>query len=163
MKLRGSCHCGGVEFEVRSRTPYPYQKCYCSICRKVAGGGGCAINIMASREGATIEGRRFLRSYQIPAHRTAGDKDEGMSPSRRYFCSRCGSALWNEHPSLPERLYPFASAIDSALPEPPAWTHIMLGSKASWVEVPEGEGHRHFEAYPDESIEEWHRRHGLLE
>jgi hypothetical protein len=27
----------------------------------------------------------------------------------------------------------------------------------------EGEGERHFERYPEESIEEWHRRHGLYQ
>jgi hypothetical protein len=46
MKLTGSCHCGAVKFSVESKTPYPYMRCYCSICRKTAGGGGYAINIM---------------------------------------------------------------------------------------------------------------------
>ena len=46
MKLEGSCHCGAVHFTVESHTPYPFLRCYCSICRKTAGGGGYAINIM---------------------------------------------------------------------------------------------------------------------
>ncbi|HET7032062.1 MAG TPA: GFA family protein, partial [Casimicrobiaceae bacterium] len=46
MKLEGSCSCGAVTFSVSSQTPYPYMRCYCSICRKTAGGGGYAINIM---------------------------------------------------------------------------------------------------------------------
>ena len=46
MRLEGSCRCGAVRFSVDSHTPYPYQRCYCSICRKSAGGGGYAINIM---------------------------------------------------------------------------------------------------------------------
>ena len=41
MKLAGSCSCGAVKFTVASQTPYPYMRCYCSICRKTAG-GGCA-------------------------------------------------------------------------------------------------------------------------
>lgn len=40
MYLEGSCHCGAVRFGVESPHPYPYQRCYCSICRKTAGGGG---------------------------------------------------------------------------------------------------------------------------
>ena len=28
------------------RTPYPFMRCYCSICRKTQGGGRCTINIM---------------------------------------------------------------------------------------------------------------------
>jgi hypothetical protein len=44
MLLEGSCHCGAIRFRVESETPYPYQACYCSICRKTAG-GGYAINL----------------------------------------------------------------------------------------------------------------------
>ena len=46
-RLDGSCHCGAVRFSVSSHTPHPYQLCYCTICRKTAGGGGYAINLMA--------------------------------------------------------------------------------------------------------------------
>jgi hypothetical protein len=44
MRLEGSCHCGAVRFRVESHTPYPYMRCYCSICRKTQGGGGYAVN-----------------------------------------------------------------------------------------------------------------------
>lgn len=46
MKLKGSCHCGAVKFEVESKTPQPFMHCYCTICRKTQGGGGYTINIM---------------------------------------------------------------------------------------------------------------------
>ena len=36
MRLEGSCRCGAISFSVDSHTPYPYQRCYCSICRKSA-------------------------------------------------------------------------------------------------------------------------------
>ncbi|NWC98411.1 GFA family protein, partial [Pseudomonas sp. P7779] len=45
MQLEGSCHCGAVSFSLESAHPYPYQRCYCSICRKTQGGGGYAINL----------------------------------------------------------------------------------------------------------------------
>lgn len=54
-----------------------------------------------------------------------------------------------------------AGFIDTSLPEPPETLHIMLRYKPGWVEVPEGKDHRHFDEYPDESLEAWHRRHGL--
>ena len=44
MKIDGSCHCGAVRFSVQSPQPYPFNLCYCSICRKTAGGGGYAIS-----------------------------------------------------------------------------------------------------------------------
>lgn len=50
MKLKGSCHCGAVKFEMESKTPQPFMHCYCTICRKTQGGGGCTINIMVLTE-----------------------------------------------------------------------------------------------------------------
>lgn len=40
MQLEGSCHCGAVSFSLESAHPYPYQRCYCSICRKTQGVAG---------------------------------------------------------------------------------------------------------------------------
>jgi hypothetical protein len=156
--LEGSCHCGAARFAVRSHTPQPYMHCYCSICRKTAGGGGFAINIMGQAETLTVTGAAALVVYQ--AH-GAGDDADRPSPARRHHCGTCGSALYIGDPRWPEWVYPFASAIDTALPVPPERVHIMLDFKAPWVRVPEGPGEVHFPRYPDESIADWHRRHGL--
>lgn len=164
MRIEGSCYCGAVRYSAVSRTPYPYMRCYCSICRKTAGGGGYAINIMAEAdtlEVADAEGRLAFHHGGVDDPEQPGQTRE--SPGRRYFCNACGSALWVADPRWPQWIYPFASAIDSPLPVPPESVHIMLDFKAPWVEVPEGRGHRHFRRYPDEAIVEWHRRHGLLE
>jgi hypothetical protein len=64
-------------------------------------------------------------------------------------------------PNWPELVHPFASAIDSPLPTAPAHTHIMLDSKAGWVPVEAGESDLSFPGYPEESLAEWHRRHGF--
>jgi hypothetical protein len=85
-----------------------------------------------------------------------------LGPSHRHFCKHCGSALWAEDPTWPDLVHPFASAIDTPLPEPPERVHIMLDDKAPWVRVPTGVGEIHFAQYPDESLEDWHRRHRLL-
>jgi hypothetical protein len=156
MLLEGSCHCGAVSFTVESATPQPYMRCYCSICRKTAGGGGYAINLGARAETLEVSGEENLSVYQAVLR-----EGEAPSPGRRHFCKRCGSALWVFDPRWPELVHPFASAIDSALPVPPERVHIILDSKASWVEVPEGPKDRHFAEYPDESIAQWHDRWGL--
>ena len=49
----------------------------------------------------------------------------------------------------------------TVLPRPPETVHIMLEFAVPWAVIPSGEGHRQFDRYPDESIEQWHRRHGL--
>lgn len=160
MHLTGSCHCGSVKFAVSSPHPYPYMRCYCSICRKTAGGGGYAINIGADYSTLTIVGDEHVSAYQAKIH----DDETGetrTSPARRHFCKHCGSALWVWDPRWPELVHPFASAIDSELPAAPLHTHIMLGSKAGWVPVQAGPDDEQFDAYPDKSLADWHASHGL--
>ena len=99
-----------------------------------------------------------LRIYRALGSAEAPKK---RSPARRHSCQTCGSALFIADPRWPEWVYPFASAIDTPLPVPPERVHIMLASKAPWVRVPEGPGEVHFPGYPEESIADWHRRHGL--
>ena len=163
MEIQGSCYCGRVRFSAISHTPYPYMRCYCSICRKTAGGGGYAVNIMAQAQTMTVQGEEQLAFHQ--ARLEDAGRPGGFKPSagRRYFCKHCGSALWVADPRWPEWVYPFASAIDTPLPKPPEVVHIMLDSAASWVEIPDDPGHRHFARYPDESIVEWHKRQGLYQ
>ena len=64
MLLEGSCHCAAVRFRLRSRHPYPFNLCYCSICRKTAGGGGFAINLGGEHASLKVEGREHLRVYR---------------------------------------------------------------------------------------------------
>jgi hypothetical protein len=157
--LEGSCRCGAVKFTVQSHTPYPYQLCYCSICRKTAGGGGFAINLMGTAKSLQVTGRRTLRVYRAEIDDEAGHCE--TSTGERNFCARCASALWLFDPQWPELVHPFASAIDTDLPVPPARVHLMLRYAASWVEPAIGPEDQSFDEYPAQSIEEWHRQRGL--
>ena len=161
MRLEGSCHCGKVAFTLSSRHPYPFNLCYCSICRKTAGGGGYAINLGGDSASLKVRGRRHVSVYRalMPAARKGGRPKR--SPAERHFCSQCGSALWVWDPRWPELIHPFASAIDSELPAAPEHTHLMLGSKAGWVPLHAARKDRCFDAYPLEAISEWHQRLGL--
>jgi len=160
MRLEGSCHCRGVRFAVESHTPYPFMRCYCSICRKTQGGGGYAINIMGDAATLAVRGRHNVAVYRARL-REPGAARAKLSSGRRHFCRRCASALWIFDPQWPQWVYPFASAIDTPLPTPPDDVELMLNYAAGWAEVPKGAGHRHFREYPRESIEGWHRKRGL--
>ena len=157
MRLQGSCHCGAVRFTVEAHQPYPFMRCYCSICRKTAGGGGYAINLGADYASLVVEGEEHLSIYR--ARLESGEASTGQ----RHFCRHCGSALWLYDPTWPELVHPHASAIDSPLPVPPEHVHMMLGSRASWVEVARKPNDRCFDDYPDESLADWHQRHGLTD
>ncbi len=152
MKLEGSCHCGAVRFLLRSIHPYPFNLCYCSICRKTAGGGGFAINLSGDNNSLEIEGADHIQTYRA--------KLEDGSPSslERRFCKHCGSALWCWDPRWPELIHPHASAIDTELPTAPERTHLMLASKPNWVPLNGDPDDKQFDGYPDESIAAWHDR-----
>ena len=158
--LKGSCRCGAVRFSVESHTPQPYQLCYCSICRKTAGGGGFAINIMGVAESLEVKGRKAIGAYRAKICDDDGKNCE-TSTGQRNFCRRCASALWLFDESWPELVHPFASVIDTPLPAPPLRTHLMLRYKANWVKPVIGRKDLTFDLYPEDSIEAWHKRHGL--
>ena len=163
MKLQGSCHCQSVKFECESHSPYPYMRCYCSICRKTAGGGGYAINIMSVANTLKVTGEEFLSIYRALLF---SDKKKGQteeSSGQRHFCKNCGSFLWMYDPNWPELIHPFASAIDTPLPKPSETVNIMLDFAANWCEIPDKKHDLHYQDYPPLSIEEWHKKHGLWE
>ena len=111
MQLEGSCHCGAVRFRVESHTPYPYMRCYCSICRKTQGGGGYAINIMGEAPTLRVRGAKHLSVYRARIAEP-GESRKRLSPARRHFCRHCGSALWVSDPRWACLLYTSPSPRD---------------------------------------------------
>ena len=163
MRLEGSCHCGAVRFALESKTPYPYMRCHCTICRKTAGGGGYAINLGGDAATLEVKGKRHVAVYQARMDRPGDEPDPEISTGQRHFCRRCGSALWLYDPTWPELVHPFASAIDTPLPVPPEHVDVMLDYACAWEEPPAADGKTRFAEYPKLSIEAWHRRHGLYD
>ena len=161
MHLEGSCHCGAVRFSLESASPVPFMHCHCSICRKTAGSGGFAINLGGDAATLKVRGRKHLGVYHAVLREPG--KRSTRSPAGRHFCLKCGSPLWAWDPRWPELVHPHASAIDTPLPRPAEVVQIGLAWAPHWVEVPTGLGHVRFAQMPSESLEDWHRRHGLWE
>lgn len=160
MHLDGSCHCGAVRFSLQAPHPAPFNRCYCSICRKTAGAGGFAINIGGLADTLEATGRAHIGVYRAVLRDDAGETT-GRSEGERRFCTLCGSPLWVWDPRWPALIHPHASAIDTELPVPPERVHLMLGSRANWAAPDVAEGDKCFDAYPDESLEAWHKRMGM--
>lgn len=146
MKLKGSCSCKAVKFSLKSKHPYPYQRCYCSICRKTQGGGGYAINLAGDAKSLIVKGKKNVRIYH------------SSKTGERNFCKKCGSGLWLFDQTWPELIHPFASVIDTELPVTKETTHVMTEFKAKWVKLQKGPKDKIFKRYPKESIAEWHQR-----
>jgi hypothetical protein len=153
MRLEGSCRCRAISFNVDSHTPYPYQRCYCSICRKSVGGGGYAINIMGLADTLKVKGKSALGVWNAPI-------DGHRGSAKRHYCKRCGTPLWVSDEQWPELVHPFASAIDTELPKAPSCVHLLMRDKASWVEPQIGPNDDCFDGYPELSIEAWHKNTG---
>ncbi|CAE6530718.1 unnamed protein product [Rhizoctonia solani] len=154
VELKGSCHCGAVNFKCLSNTPVPYQVSkFIRICRKVGGYMG-SVNIMGLTKSLSVEGESNVKSYS-PKHSETGEP----LTSKRFFCQNCGSMLWLHDPSWDEWIYPFASAIDTPLPKAEKTLAIMRSSCPDYVPVPEGSAV--LEKYNDEGIEQWHKSRGV--
>ncbi len=167
MQIEGSCHCGAVSFTAECHTPYPYMRCYCTICRKTAGGGGYAINIKAEYQGLKITGEEHIGTYQAWMNPERTERSVG----ERKFCRECGSALWVWDPRWPEMFHPHASAIDTPLPTPPQNQHFLVEFAPPWTEIPEDSDHDTVHRVAGmpmeeiiqqlESLDDWHKTRGL--
>ncbi|HTH60520.1 MAG TPA: GFA family protein [Paraburkholderia sp.] len=73
--LKGSCHCGAVQFEVRAAVT-PAARCNCSLCRRK---GALMTPPVAADHLTIVHGEDALTLYQFNT-RTA----------KHYFCRHCG-------------------------------------------------------------------------
>lgn len=121
--LRGSCHCGGVQFELTSEFA-SMAFCHCTTCKKLSGGVGTANGRIPTEAVRVFEGLELLRTYQ---------PEEGTAKT---FCSTCGSNLfgggWPESAQTSVRL----SAIDTPFEGRPQ-AHIYVRSVAPWETLPD--------------------------
>lgn len=161
MLIEGSCHCQAVKFRVESTTPVPYQDCFCSICRKTAGGTGSAAGIMGDMTTFVVEGEEHVRTYRAPFPDPDNPGQTKPGSLRRCFCTQCGSHLWTFNPDWGDLVYPVASAVDTPLPKPTERSHVFVDSAAPWVRIPDGEGEHCFAEFPEESVAGWHEKRGL--
>ena len=155
MRLEGSCQCGKVRFRVESDTPYPYQFCYCSICRKTTGALTC--NIMGRRDTLRVTGAKHLRCHHAVIRRRG--RRPVRSGGERWFCAACGTHLYVLDREWPAGVWPNAAAVDTELPVPPEHVQLMLRYKPAWVSTVD-DGPRYPE-YPELSIADWHAQHRL--
>jgi hypothetical protein len=114
MLLEGSCHCGAVHFSVESEHPYPFNLCYCSICRKTAGAGGFAINLGGQSASLKVQGKGTSastgRESQTLAKARASVRWNAVSAVNAAACYGAGtrdgpiSSIPSRRPSTPSSL-----------------------------------------------------------
>ena len=131
--VRGSCLCGGVQFEVT--LPFTDANyCHCSRCRKHSGSEAAATARVPRERFELLSGEELIRVYE---------PDDGAVKA---FCTVCGSSLfgrrWPEGDEIAIRL----GTIDGD-PEIRPQLHSFVDSTPAWSEIPEDGLPRYPEGY----------------
>ena len=121
--LRGSCLCGGVEFEV-TQVPETLRYCHCESCKKLSGSIGTVNGRVPSNTIRILAGKDLLQTFQ-PA--------EG---SAKTFCRTCGSNLFGGGWPDSETTSVRATALDDRFDARPS-AHLFVRSVAVWETLPD--------------------------
>ena len=123
--VTGGCHCGAVRYRV-SAPADEVCHCHCSICRRIHGAIFASFAIVRREDFIITRGAERLTRY---------DSTPG---AHRYFCSGCGSQIYNDVDQLPHIRFYTAGTIDSGSHPghaPERERHIYVGSKLPWWHI----------------------------
>ncbi|PZN34698.1 MAG: aldehyde-activating protein [Proteobacteria bacterium] len=118
-RIRGSCLCGAVTFEVEP----PFQKmvhCHCSLCRKGTGTGHATNLVVRPAQLHWRSGEALITRFELRSTKAFG----------KWFCSRCGSPLPRIRRNSDIVVLP-AGSLDTPPPISPT-DHIFWDSRAPW-------------------------------
>ena len=118
-KIRGSCLCGGVQYEV-SGPLFAMARCHCRECRKAS---GAEFGTNASTKNfRLVSGEDLLAEYE-------------SSPGQaRVFCGRCGSPIMKRFADKPDTVRIRLGNLDSDIDERAA-LHVWVSEKPNWSEI----------------------------
>jgi hypothetical protein len=117
--IRGSCLCGGIEFEA-AQVPL-IVLCHCSRCRKSNGSPFEAGATVHKEDFKLTRGKELIQAY------------ESSAGTRRSFCRVCGSRAPSETGDGQLYFVP-AGLLDDDPGVKPA-LHMFVGSKAPWWDI----------------------------
>ena len=102
----------------------------------------------------------FFRRHEsfCPAFLRANSGNAGRTSNRS---GAGGGSSWTKGGLNGPRQGQTTGRPSTPLPIPPERTHLLLDSKASWVQVRSDPQDKLFEGFPEESIADWHERLGL--
>ena len=83
----GTCHCGAVQIEVHG-PPLDMGYCHCDQCRRYSGAPIAGFTLWKAEDVKVTKGADLLGHYQ------------SSEISDRRFCTKCGSHVMIDHPTL---------------------------------------------------------------
>lgn len=125
--MKGSCLCGGVQYEVTALTTrfgYALHFDHCSRCRKASGSAFAAELFCKTSDFRWLAGERLVRTYEAPVR---------VSPPgyQRTFCVVCGCSVPHIRADL---VFIPAGSLDEDPGVRPD-VHCFVGYKAPWFEI----------------------------
>jgi len=121
-KVRGSCLCGAIVYEVPIADIGEITTCYCNLCRKNHGAERRLRAATLTRNFRWVKGEQFLSRFQ-----------HGIRLEKQ-FCRVCGTPLINRYLTESERFGLAIATLDQH-PEKTAVRHDHVASKPDWVKV----------------------------
>jgi hypothetical protein len=120
-KLRGTCLCGGLRYEVAGSL-HRVIHCHCSMCRKATGAAFRTRAGVNTDEFRWTQGEALLGRYESSPGQT------------RTFCTVCGATLITFFRDYPNTLGLALGTLDDD-PGVRAVAHVHVASKAPWFEI----------------------------
>lgn len=118
-KLKGSCLCGTVRYQVTGE-PERFYHCHCSRCRKATGTGHASNLFLRPAALEWLSGEEEIRSFKVPEAKRFTNT----------FCAKCGSRLPRQATDGNGVIVPAGSLDDAPPIEPQA--RIFSASRAGW-------------------------------
>jgi hypothetical protein len=129
-RIRGSCLCGGVKFEVEP--PFiQASHCHCDRCRKHSGTAVCTQARVWRKQFRLLQGEELIKVYGSASARDSGVTRKARPHAVKAFCVNCGSSLfggdWPEGEQVSIRM----GAFDDDPGIRPQF-HTFVESRAPW-------------------------------
>lgn len=121
MIQKGSCLCGGVQYEIHGGLR-DVLNCHCSMCRKLHASAFRTRATINAADWKNLKGDSLIKFY------------ESSPGEHKGFCSNCGSSLYTKFESKPE-IYGFPLGTLDTDPGVRAERHVFVGSKAPWHDI----------------------------
>jgi hypothetical protein len=119
--VTGACLCGAVRFRVTPPTLF-CAHCHCSMCRRNHGAGYVTWVGVPRAQLALLQGGDALVTYR------------SSEAGTRKFCARCGTSLFCENTSHPDRVDVPLANLDGPIDRAPQ-AHVYFDCRAPWVAV----------------------------
>ncbi len=120
----GGCLCGAIRYSV-SAPIAELRACHCLDCQKTSGSGGSVNAVVQRKDFAVVKGS--------PKHYAA--KAASGRTLFRHFCGDCGSPIYSQRESTPERIVVRAGTFDdSSAMKITAHTWTRTARPWSWID-----------------------------